>query len=165
MVGLNCLWTTGYEMELMVCSDQDDVTEIKWPRWSDWYEVISVWSVLVWSDWYEVTVFPFGMKWLKKMKWLLYEVTGNPWLWFTGFEIFCWISLLFADARNYFKTLGWASMGSRFLSIKEIGKKSSKNFKILHRRNTVGDSCKVTTCKDGVFLIVCSQLNNRIFSA
>ena len=34
-----------------------------------------VWSALIWSDWYEVTVFPFGMKWLKKwsdfcMKWL-----------------------------------------------------------------------------------------------
>ena len=60
MVGLNCLWTTGYEMELMVWSDRDEVTEMKWLGWSDWDEVTSVWSVLVWSGRYEVT----GMKWL-----------------------------------------------------------------------------------------------------
>ena len=71
---------------------------MKWQSvWRDWYEVALVWSALVWSDfymkcrmvcsalvlsaWYEMTIFPFGMKWLKKWSddWMKWLGTGSTW--------------------------------------------------------------------------------------
>ena len=100
-------WSWRYEVTGMKWprwSDWDEVTGMKWLVWGDfgmkchmvWNDtryVVTlcmkcrmVWSALIWSDWYEVTVFPFGMKWLKKwsdfcMKWLgtpnESEIDGN----------------------------------------------------------------------------------------
>ena len=88
----------GMKWRMVWSDNRYDVTGMKWPWYEvHWYEVALVWSALVWSDfymkcrmvcsalvlsaWYEMTIFPFGMKWLKKWSddWMKWLGTGSTW--------------------------------------------------------------------------------------